>query len=179
MEEWKDIKGYEGLYQVSNKGRIRNTKNYILKPQISGKSPYQMISLFKDNKSKRFTIHRLVATHFIPNPRHLPIINHKDENKLNNNTENLEWCDYKYNLEYGNAKEKMIKKNQNHTRNKAVQCIETKEIYKSTREAERQTGIFHSEITKVCKGKRKSVHGLHWKYINNKEEKENGKISFK
>ena len=169
MEEiWKDIKGYEGLYMISNLGRIRNYKKLILKPQRSGKSPYFMVVLYKNHIPRRYTIHRLVATHFIPNPDNLPIINHKDEDKLNNNAENLEWCTYKYNLEYGKAKEKMINTNRKHSNNKSVLCIETGIIYESTREAERQTGIYHSEITKVCKGTRKSVHNLHWKYINKK-----------
>lgn len=113
-EVWKDIEGYEGLYQVSNLGRVRSL-NYnhtgeikLLKQDISHNG-YKRAMLYKDGKMKRYLVHRLVAMTFISNPDDLPIVNHKDENKTNNNVNNLEWCTYKYNNNYGTKKEKLSK----------------------------------------------------------------------
>ena len=105
---WKDISGYEGLYKVSNTGEIysmRENKNLSLSKDRYG---YEQIILYKNGESKTYKVHRLVALAFIPNPDPIkyPIINHKDENKLNNNASNLEWCDYQYNNTYGNRLEK-------------------------------------------------------------------------
>ena len=100
-----------GLYEVSNKeGRIRSL-NYrglgrteVLKPRkVRG---YYMVTLTKDGKTQCFYVHRLVATMFIPNPENKPFVNHKDENKLNNSVENLEWCTNKENLNYGTAQQR-------------------------------------------------------------------------
>jgi len=100
MEIWKDVKGYEGIYQISNKGRIKkvNTDN-ILKPSLAGKG-YFRIGLRKDKKPKYYYIHRLVAEAFIPNVDNKEFVNHKDLNKLNNNVDNLEWCTPKENNNY-------------------------------------------------------------------------------
>ena len=111
MEIWKDIDGFEGLYQVSNLGRVKSLPKYtyskgypqlrkekLLKPGYTGrKRCYATVCL---NDGKRYKIHRLVAQAFIPNPNNLPIVNHKDENPKNNCVENLEWCDYRYNSLY-------------------------------------------------------------------------------
>ena len=111
-EIWKPIKGYEGLYEVSNFGRIKSIrfgKEKIMKLQLK-KNNYLDISLTKDGKTKRFLIHRLVAEAFIPNPDNLPEVNHKDECKTNNNVNNLEWCDRVYNINYGTCIERRSKK---------------------------------------------------------------------
>ena len=110
-ECWKDIKGYEGIYQVSNTGKIkslkRTYKNRICKEKI--KTPvitpkgYYRVGLCKEGKTKFYYIHRLVAQTFLPNENNLPQVNHKDENKLNNCINNLEWCDNEYNINYGNC----------------------------------------------------------------------------
>lgn len=98
-EEWRDIKGFEGLYVVSTLGRVFSIKRKIFLSN-SYKNDYHSVSLVKDGKIYYRKVHRLVAETFIPNPNNLPFVNHKDENKNNNNVDNLEWCDCKYNNLY-------------------------------------------------------------------------------
>lgn len=115
-EIWKPVVGYEGLYKVSNFGRVRsldrlvkgkkegfrqNFKGKLLTP-IKTIYGYLRVNLCNDDGRKAKFVHRLVCTAFLPNPDNLPQINHKDENPLNNNVENLEWCTGKYNCNYGN-----------------------------------------------------------------------------
>lgn len=120
QEIWKDIEGYEGLYQVSNKGRVKslkrtiktNNKNHpyntlserLLK--LNGGDRYVSVILYKDGHISAKNVHRLVAQAFIPNPNNYPIINHKDCNGRNNDVRNLEWCTYKYNNEYNGRVDK-------------------------------------------------------------------------
>lgn len=121
QEVWKNIKGYEGLYQVSNYGNVKSCDRYVfagagsnhktqhIKERLlskKGGAKYIQVSLSKNGKTKPFLIHRLVAEAFIPNPDNLPCVNHKDENKHNNNADNLEWCTYKYNNEYNGRVDK-------------------------------------------------------------------------
>ena len=129
MEVWKDIEGFEGLYQVSNLGRVKSlprlvpfkqglfrmTSERILRYRVT-KQGYATVQLCKPNIQKQELVHRLVARAFIPNPLGLPIINHKDENPLNCNSENLEWCTYKYNSNYGTCREKIGKYFKEHPR---------------------------------------------------------------
>lgn len=112
-EVWKDITDYEGLYQVSNLGRVRSLGRYInpnqyleeriLKHRLN-KNGYYRVNLYKNNIHKTICIHQLVALVFIDNPNEYKCINHKDENKLNNRVDNLEWCTTKYNNNYGTAR---------------------------------------------------------------------------
>ena len=106
---WKDIKEYEGLYQINEKGEVKSLpkkagrsqrKAKILKT-YTDKDGYIKVILCKNNKTRFLSVHRLLAEAFIPNPLNLPQINHKDENKKNNDLNNLEWCDCKYNINYG------------------------------------------------------------------------------
>lgn len=121
-ELWVDIKGYEGFYQVSNFGRVRSLprvivrKGYVsqhfngkyLKSMID-KCGYLHVNLYKD-KLKTVKVHRLVAEAFIPNPDNLPCVNHKDEDKTNNQVDNLEWCTHAYNNSYGTHIERVANK---------------------------------------------------------------------
>ena len=110
-EEWKDVKGFEGIYQVSSLGRIKSfhrakkfhcKEEHILNPTLVNTGYYQ-VTLYGNKKRRKCLVHALVAEAFLPNPEHLPYINHKDENRLNNAVDNLERCTVKYNNNYGTA----------------------------------------------------------------------------
>ena len=120
-EIWKAVRYYEGLYEVSNYGRVRSLERIVIDKNgkcktVHGKfltqhdngRGYLFVNLYKNDKCKREYVHRLVALAFIENPNKLPQVNHKDEDKQNNYVENLEWCDSKYNNNYGNHISKMI-----------------------------------------------------------------------
>lgn len=114
-EIWKNIMDFNG-YQVSNLGRIRSLKTYKVLKQKTNKG-YKSSCLFKCGKIYYRYTHRLVAEAFIPNPKNLPCINHKDENPSNNCVNNLEWCDYAYNVNYGTGINRMLetrRKNSGH-----------------------------------------------------------------
>lgn len=114
-EIWKDVKGFEGRYLVSNTGKIYSVlAKRILKTCISNKG-YELACLRNEKGyRKQYTVHRLVALTFIENPKNYSIVNHKDENKLNNCVENLEWCDYSYNNSYSNSYFYVYDKNLNY-----------------------------------------------------------------
>lgn len=108
-EIWKDIEGYEGLYQVSNLGRVKrmrfinkntNIEKERIKSQKIRKDGYLEVALYKNGKGKYIQVHRLVAKSFIPNPKKLPQVNHIDGNKQNNKMDNLEWCDCQENMQH-------------------------------------------------------------------------------
>ena len=119
-EEWKDIEGYEGLYQVSNTGKVKslgngkstnkdNCRERILKASTNN-SGYQYVGLSKEGKNNRYAVHRLVATAFLENPKNLPVVNHKNEVKTDNCVQNLEWCSRSYNLTYNGRAKKVAEK---------------------------------------------------------------------
>ena len=120
-EVWKDISNYEGCYQVSNYGRIKSVKRIVKSPRgvrtvnerilklSIDKYGYKTLVLHKEGhkNDKHFTVHRIVALHFVNNPNNYPCVNHKDENKINNFYENLEWCTVDYNNKYNQRQEKI------------------------------------------------------------------------
>lgn len=108
MEEWKEIPGYEGLYEVSNQGNVRNVRRNTLLRLSKTNNGYKRVFLCKNGIKTGFQVHRLVAQSFIPNPLNLPQVNHKDEDKTNNNVDNLEWCSAKYNINFGTARIRSI-----------------------------------------------------------------------
>ena len=183
-EEWKPIPGYEGLYEVSNYGRVRSfkwsSKGKILSPGNTGKdgSGYCFVNLYKDGKAKKHcTIHRLVAEAFIPNPSNFPQVNHMDECKKNNYFENLEWCSSAYNNSYGTRTRRMAEKN-----SKPVVQLDKKgnfiSEFESLREASRRTGIADENICRCCNHKpgRYSAGGFIWiykdEYLNTQTQQE-------
>lgn len=195
-EEWRDIAGYEGLYKVSNLGRVKslgngnsnnsnNCKERILKAGKNSRG-YLQVHLCKNGKYKTYKIHRLVAIVFIPNPNNLPQVNHKDENKENNYVENLEWCDRKYNVNYGTRNKRVTEKlrgrkhSEEHNKKVAEKLTNNPKTskpvigiskvsgliteYPSIMEAERVTGVSCGHIVHCCKGNRKSAGGYIWQY---------------
>ena len=163
-EIWRDIKGYEGKYMVSNLGRVKslnysNTgKEGILNARDNGKG-YLRVILWKDGKDKKYRINRLVAQAFIPNPDNLPEVNHKDEDKTNNRVDNLEWCSRQYNIEYSQGKAVI-------GINKVSGLIAE---FPSASEASRQTGINSRNICACLKGRQKSTGGFYWHYSESEE----------
>lgn len=170
MEKWVDIKGYEGYYQVSDLGNVKRLagsprckKDRLLTHSVSSNG-YLFVTLYnKEHKSKTHRIHRLVLENFNPveGMENLQV-NHIDEDRTNNKLSNLQWLTCKENINYGNRAKKY-----GEARGTKVRCIETGEIYCSTREAERQTGCAHTHISDVCKGKQQTCNGLHWEYVEN------------
>ena len=169
VEIYKDIEGYEQLYQISNLGNVKSFqtgKEKILKPNKTKKG-YLRIELWKQGKYKKYLVHRLVAQHFIDNPNNYEQINHRDEDKTNNCVSNLEYCDCKYNINYGtrNQRAAVICTN-NPKRSKQVLCLETGIIYPSTMEVQRQTGFSQGYISLACRGKVKTAYNYTWKYVS-------------
>lgn len=172
QEIWKDIKGYEDLYQVSNLGRVKNKKTNNIRKTYISKIGYYAINLYKKDNRKTTFLHRLIAEAFIPNPNNLPCVNHKDENKLNNNLDNLEWCSYSYNNTYGIGQEnrkKALSKSLTNNPNRSTPVNQYDlsgnliKSYPSISEAYRATGINLVLIHRVIKGKQKQTKGYVWR----------------
>lgn len=174
---WKDVVGYEGYYKVSECGevvslprevRTRNASGEILvhrksrqlKPHLRGNNGkmYPAVTLSRNGKSIAYSLHRLVAEAFIPNPSGLPEVNHKDEDTFNCKASNLEWCSRQYNIEYSKAK-------------RIGQYLDGEKIaeYKSITFASKITGISRTSINNVLAGWSYSAGGYEWKYCENKE----------
>lgn len=172
MEEWRDIQGYEGMYQVSNEGRVRSMDRTIRTSTgdrfykgriISGRvtNGYIYFDLYVMGKRKEARANRLVAEAFIPNPNNLPEVNHIDENPSNNKVENLEWVTHKQNMNHGTCQERRARK-----QSKRVQMISNGVVineFCSMREAQRVTGIGCGNISHCCQGKRKYAEGYQWR----------------
>lgn len=194
-EEWKDIDGFKGKYQISNFGRVKSVeraveyqgtnqtglsftiKKYcpekIMKTYIYGR--YEHIGLRKGKKTINYSIHRLVAEHFIDNPHNYPIINHKNENNLDNRATNLEWCTEQYNTNYGTRNERIAEKlKKNPLFYIPVSCYDLKnnhiKDYESAAQAGRELGIVPSGIIACCRQYlgRKVAGGYKWKYKESK-----------
>lgn len=180
-EIWRPVVGYEGLYEVSNHGRVKSL-NYnkrkgeirILKEKLAGRG-YHSVCLVKGNEKKYKYIHKLVAEAFIPNPNNYQQVNHKDEDKTNNfvyvnidgtidiEKSNLEWCTAKYNSNYGTRNKRC-----NEAKRKKVRCVETNIIYLSLKEASMHTKCNKSNISGCCLNKYgcRTAGGYHWEYID-------------
>ena len=170
-EQWRDISGYEGLYQVSNLGQVKSlprmakskndsyrvVKEAILKQYVSN-TGYLRVYLYKDGKMKPHSVHRLVAIAFVPNPENLPIVNHKSEVKTENHASNLEWCDLSYNVRYGTGISRTSEKQKlTMTTSKAVNMYSRDNTFIrqfiSISEASRETGLSITCISNSCNRK--------------------------
>ena len=183
LEVWRPVCGYEEIYEVSNLGRVKRLA--YDKPVCGGSSQhceeriltlqprkhgYQAVVLSKNSKVKSFLVHRLVASAFIPNPENLPQVNHKDENPSNNCVNNLEWCNQKYNSNYGTSKERIASKLKNGVLSKPVEQYDKEGNficeYPSAIEASRTLDLNVSGIITCCNGSKRYSHcgGYQWRY---------------
>lgn len=165
-EIWEDISGYEGVYQVSNFGRVKNKNNLImsLTKNKSGPNYRYMVWLSRYNKKKAFLVHRLVAEAFIPNPDNKPTVNHIDGNPLNNHLNNLEWATKSEN----HLHRVYVLKEHSLIPCRKVKCVETGIAYQSLCDAARATGTQQSSISQAIRGYRgmSKANGYHWEYID-------------
>ena len=181
-EIWKPIEGYEGIYNISNYGRIKRLQRTIynsgtkggiytirekmLAPRVNTKRyGYCEISLRKDGKAKRFKVHRPVATAFIPNPNKLPEVNHKDGNKQNNNVSNLEWVTSKQNKKHAWSNNLI---NSDHKK-RPIKCNESGECFESVVRASQILKCDRRSIFRVLKKEKEKVKGMSFSYISKKE----------
>lgn len=183
---WKPIAQYEELYEVSNYGDVVSVAQYTryhnirprkyprpLKPEVT-RDGYARVTLSKYGIPRHMFVHRLVASAFIPNPNNLPQVNHKDENPLNNNVHNLEWCTGKQNCNYGMHRERIKQRlNISHHLAKKIARLDIDgnviEVFSSINDAARKFGIRGENITRCCKGKYKLVCGCRWKYLSDND----------
>lgn len=173
---------------MSNMGRIYSFKTNKILKQMVGRG-YLQVGLLDNGKQKTAKVHRLVAEAFLPNENNYPCVNHKDENRKNNNVSNLEWCTHEYNNNYGTRKEKASKtmkgkfKGEKHPfygkkhtaetkekMGKPVICVTTGEVFKSIKEASEITGVNASNITQCCINKRQSAGKREWKFLEKEGE---------
>lgn len=177
-EIWKDIEGYEGLYQVSNLGRVKSLERRVrakkpgttqrIKERIRKFSytteGYAYVVLSKEGVHKTILVHRLVADAFVPNPDNLPCVNHKDEDKKNDTSDNLEWCTYSYNNTY---KDVHRRRNLDNVKRMVIQYdLEMNEIkrWSLMSDACREYNIGPGNMAKCCKGERVHCAGFKWRY---------------
>lgn len=159
MSERVKIKNFPN-YTIDTDGNVFNKNNVKLKPSITNNG-YAKVSLSNSIvKHKCLLVHRLVAEAFISNPDNLRQVNHKDENKLNNNISNLEWCTPLYNLQYSQVIEKA-----SIAKFTKIRCNTTNEEFDSIREACKKYGLYHSNIVACCKGRRTKCGGYSWSYV--------------
>ena len=180
-EVWRDIEGYEGLYQVSNQGRVKSlertyidkigreryVKERILKPGMS-RCGYLLVVLCAGGKPKTLNVHRLVCGAFHENPENKPEVNHINEDKTDNRACNLEWSTAKENCNHGTRNERMAKgvaKALSKPVGQYTRDGELVKIWPSAIEVQRQAGFSQGNVSKVANGKRKQAYGFIWKYV--------------
>lgn len=165
-EIWKDVVGYEDLYQVSNLGRVkrigkgRGTKCSILKHKTN--TVYDRVTLYQNNQPADKCIHRLVAETFIPNPENKPQVNHIDGNKRNNRLDNLEWVTSRENVRHS---VNVLKKSPGDWSRKAIRCVETGDIFPSQVLAAKAYNTSQGSIGNSARGTRPRAGGYHWEFV--------------
>lgn len=170
IETWKAVKGYEGLYEVSSLGNVRNSNTSKVLRSCKHRSGYLSVMLYKDGRPKRINIHRLVATAFLSNPNGYKLVNHIDENKGNNIAENLEWCSCEHNMRHGTARARMSKKRGHGSRKgRPVAQIgndgKVLATFKSIASAARETGTARTSIWECCNGIHMKANNTRWVYL--------------
>lgn len=193
-EIWKDIPGYEGSYQVSNLGRVRSlnynhTGEIKLLKQGTDKKGYKRVSLYKNGKEKKYPVHRLVAITFISNPNNYKEVNHKDEDKSNNNVNNLEWCTREYNINYGTAMKRSSeskkgeknpfygKKGKYHPASKPILMYDKEGNFIRRFESMSATNEYfgkknaYKNVSACLKGEQKTAYGYIFRYAEELEKK--------
>ena len=167
-EIWRDINGYKGLYQVSNLGRVWSCRQKRLRKLQKNTHGYMSLFLYKNKKGTAKQVHRLVAEAFIPNPKKLEQVNHKNGDKTDNRVENLEWV-----TRYENSIHAVYTLNHiGQYKCKRVRCKETGIIYRSLHEASRETGCPVMCISDIANRRVKKngkhlyhIHGLSWEFV--------------
>ena len=161
VETFVEIEGFEN-YEISNLGKVRNIKSgRMLKPHLNHNG-YLKHHLYRHDKQKELFLHRIIAIAFIDNPGKKPQVNHIDENKLNNDLSNLEWCTAKENLIHGTRTKRAAEK----LSKKVIQLDLNDNVlneFESMRQAERETGVLVGNISSCCNGKTKSAGGYKWR----------------
>ena len=178
VEVWKDIEGYEGYYEVSNHGQVRSVDRELPIRKNGGRLFYRRLPgkvlkqcyvgcgyLFVNLRGKAALVHRLVAKAFIPNPNNLPFINHKDENKTNNNVDNLEWCDHMYNIHYGTYQARMVKA---HSKPIEQLTLEGEHVafYIGADAAAKAFNGTKVNISQAARGVTHTAYGYRWRYVD-------------
>ena len=153
-----DIKGYEGLYAITEDGQVWSyrAKKFMKPNQTRG---YLKVKLSNKEIRKDYYIHRLVAEAYIPNPQNKPQVNHKDENKLNNNVDNLEWMTAKENTNYGTHNERVAI-----SKSRPVYCVELDTVFAGCGIAAKELGLRRNKIWDCCNGNAKTHGNYHWCY---------------
>ena len=191
IEEWRPVIGYEGLYEVSNLGKIKSlnynhTKQEKILRQVKMKNGYLYVNLYKNAKMKLCRIHKLVANAFLENPNNYTCVNHKDEDKTNNCVDNLEWCDHKYNVNFGTGIKRRVTNTDYKARTNKIdyKAISEKQIndpnkskkvyqydkqgnlikiWESANECKRN-GFNQGHVSACCRNESKSHKGFKWSY---------------
>ena len=155
-----DIEGYEGLYAITEDGKVWGYRHQGFMAQRKNRGGYLYTSLRKNGKRVSYEVHRLVAKAYIPNPGNLPQVNHKDEDKANNHVDNLEWVTCKENANHGTRTARMAG-----TQSKAVYCVELDKVFPSAKVAAQLLGIGACCISQTCLGYQKQTRGYHFRYL--------------
>lgn len=163
-EQWRDIAGYEGIYQVSDQGHIRNVKRGRERQLHYNNNGYVQVVLSRENKREHPLVHRLVALAFIPNPEGKPQINHKNGVKTDNRPDNLEWCTMGENLKH---RHRVL--GQPGGRCKPVVCIETGTEYPSAKAAAGALGVSRAAVINICNNKQKATRKNKYHFIYKEE----------